>query len=149
MYTLYRDSNEAQHPFENSIILFRSSGPMCWWRHYRLFVFGSNQNVLTGNHIIYNCWIVIANIVYQDDMLVIQNKLYVWMKEYIFSVNLLINAETRSCVHLHFSNIYISILYTSCPGAPVAPRHAASRQADRHYDQSRNIKYSTFRDPVG
>ena len=38
---------------------------------------------------------------------------------------------------------------TSCPGAPVAPRHAASRHADRHYSQSRNLKYSTFRDLGG
>ena len=30
------------------------------------------------------------------------------------------------------------------PGAPVVLRHAASRQADRHYGQSRNIKYLTF-----
>ena len=29
---------------------------------------------------------------------------------------------------------------TSCPGAPVAPRHAASRLADRNYGQSRNNK---------
>ena len=41
------------------------------------------------------------------------------------------------------------IIITSCPGAPVAPRHAASRHADRHYGQSRNIKHLTFRDPTG
>ena len=39
--------------------------------------------------------------------------------------------------------------YTICSGEPVAPCHAASRHADRHYGQSRNIKYSTFRDPGG
>ena len=49
-----------------------------------------------------------------------------------------------------FKNNYRMIIYlTSCPGAPVALRHAASRHADRHYGQFKNIKYSTFRDPGG
>ena len=39
--------------------------------------------------------------------------------------------------------------YTSCPWAPVAPRHVASCHADEHYVQSRNMKYWTFRDPGG
>ena len=40
-------------------------------------------------------------------------------------------------------------IYTSCPGAPVAPRHAASCHVHQHYVQSRNLKYSTCRDPGG
>ena len=38
------------------------------------------------------------------------------------------------------------MLFTSCPGAPVAPRPSVFRHADRHYGQSRNIKYSIVRD---
>ena len=39
--------------------------------------------------------------------------------------------------------------FTSFSGAPVAPHHATSRHADRHYGKSRNMKYSNFRDPEG
>ena len=42
--------------------------------------------------------------------------------------------------------IHALIYITSCPGAPVAPRYAASCHADQHYVQSRNMKYSTSRD---
>ena len=37
---------------------------------------------------------------------------------------------------------------TSCPGAPVALRHAASRQADWHYGLKKH-KIFNIRDPVG
>ena len=47
--------------------------------------------------------------------------------------------RTRTASMLHI-NIYI----TNCPGAPVALRHAASRHADRHYSQSRNLNSSRF-----
>ena len=47
--------------------------------------------------------------------------------------------QNVKCLHNSYFN-------TSCP--LVAPLHAASRHADRHYGQFRNIKYSTFYDPA-
>ena len=59
---------------------------------------------------------------------------------------------TRSNAHTKQNAIHrkvIFLVYTSYPGAPVVPRHAACRQADRHYGQSilEISKYSTFREP--
>ena len=64
-----------------------------------------------------------------------------WKRDESFTFNI----STKQPKSLNYSTVYT----TSCPGAQVAPRHAASRHADQQYGQSRNIKYSTFRDPGG
>ena len=65
------------------------------------------------------------------------------------------NSKSMTGIDIFYSKcdyvfmLNLNYLQTSCPGAPVAPRNAASRHADRLDGQVRNRKYSTFRDPGG
>ena len=72
------------------------------------------------------------------------------LKQLCFWSSVALNCIARIGCWKYARPIYNELIYTtSCPGAPVAPRHAASCHADQHYVQSRNMKYPTFRDPGG